>query len=56
MNGELEAMIKKALSEKEPTDKQEENKKPILTDEEIELVYKDADKDYEKPWQKIHNK
>ncbi len=56
MNEQLEAMIKKALSGKEVTDKEEENKKSILTEEERDLVYKDNADEYEQPWQKIHNK
>lgn len=33
-----------------------EEEKKTLTDEEMENLYNDKDDDYDKPWQKVHNK
>ncbi|MBP6857595.1 MAG: hypothetical protein KBC11_00140 [Candidatus Pacebacteria bacterium] len=42
-------------SENVEISKFEENKK-ALTDKEMEDLYNDKDDDYDKPWQKVHNK
>lgn len=55
MEKELEALIKKALSE-DSSDKEKEKKESIFTDEEREFIYKDEGGDYQEPWQKIHQK
>lgn len=48
-------MEKEPIQNNENIDNDKENEQ-ALTDQEMEDLYNDKDDDYEKPWQKIHNK